>query len=274
MNQTAELEAVKRKIRALSEMSISRGASESEAMFAMKKVGELLMQYNLTMDEVLLRDEPCIKRVLETTSKKRNVHWFIAPALAEMCGVKTWYSRTTTGIHWSYFGLESDVAMALYLALFIERAEENAVKAFKKDPVYKNFPMHKNNVLNNFRRGFGMRMYDRLKEIARQNLEEEKKAAQFHAEQHMTANTMLDASDSARAEAARRKTGTQLITLAKAKRIEEELAKTGVRLRTKVSYSNSRFNADAWKKGAARADDINLQRPVNASSGKFGGYLK
>src|SRR5438045_270741 len=127
-HEESELVKIKRKIRALSAKVTDNGCTEGEAMLAMKKVGELLLQYNLTMDEVTLRQEPCVTRTYTTDSKKRNVLWEVFSGFSQLCGVRVYYSRpgkySFDGITWSFFGLESDVDMTIYLADFLCKAEQ------------------------------------------------------------------------------------------------------------------------------------------------------
>lgn len=99
MDQSLELDSVKRKIRAMLAMKTENGASESEFLFAMKKVGELLLQYNLTMDEVLLRQEQCVTKAFNTKAKRRNVLWHVYAGLNKLLGVKVWYTRNYDGIN-------------------------------------------------------------------------------------------------------------------------------------------------------------------------------
>lgn len=268
MDQQNELAAVKRKIRAALAKTTDRGATEAEAMAAMAIIGRLCQQYNLSMDEITLRDEPCVTKKFFTGSKHRNVLWYVYSGFADLLGIKIWFERTPDGLAWNYFGLEPDVDMALYLAELIQTTEVTATRLFKQSSTYKSFRSHRKIASNNFKEGFGARMNQRLVDIARENKEAEKKAAEYHAQQHEEKGTMLTASDAAVAEYARQKTGTALITLAKAKMIEEEFKKESVKLKKCRSYSNSRYDANSRSAGSKAADKVNLGRPVanNAST--------
>src|SRR5262249_15499778 len=57
---STELDRVKAKIHALATKTVDRGCSEDEEMSAMEKVGKLLEQYNLTMEECDVREEKCV----------------------------------------------------------------------------------------------------------------------------------------------------------------------------------------------------------------------
>ena len=61
MQQTDELARVKTRIRALAEKTTSNGCTEAEALSAAEMVGRLLERYALTMEQVDLRQTPCIQ---------------------------------------------------------------------------------------------------------------------------------------------------------------------------------------------------------------------
>lgn len=269
INQDNELSAVKRKIRALLAKTTDAGATESEAMFAMNKVGELLVQYNLSMNEVTLREEPCVTKAFSTGSKQRNVTWNIHSGIAKLLGVKVWFDRRSKGIDWKFFGLESDVDMAIYLYDFIQKAERTASEAFKKTEIYRSYEGHRKILTSNFQSGFGLRINDRLIEIAQENEKIEREAHAFHTAKAAKEGIMVGATDEAQAEAARQKTGTALIVVAKAKKVEEEFKKSGPQnLRTVRTYSHARYNGDARSAGASSANNVNLNRPVSGSGSK------
>ena len=53
----SELARVKTKIKALAAKTVEAGCSEHEALHAAEMVGRLLDQYNLSMDEIDIREE-------------------------------------------------------------------------------------------------------------------------------------------------------------------------------------------------------------------------
>lgn len=272
----SELATIKRKIRAMSEMTLNNGCTESEAMLAMKKIGDLLTQYNLTMNEVTMREEPCVTKTFCTGLKKRNVLWHVFSGLQRFCGVKVWFSpanrwsSNNDGIVWSFFGLESDVSMALYLADILNKAERAALAEFQRTPVYKGFEGHRIVVTGNFKSGFGSRLNERLHLLTRERVEAERAQADFHAK--AMAARMIEATVEAQVSAAQAKTGTALICLAKERMIEEEFAKRGPKLRTQRATSKARYNSDARNAGRNAGDKVNLGRPL-AGTAKPSGYL-
>jgi hypothetical protein len=268
MNQESELQAVKRKIRALLAKTRDNGATESEASMAMGKVGELLEQYNLSMDEVTLRQESCIKGEFVLNSVQKNAAFSTLMAIGVLCQVTVWHSRKSWGekkITLCMFGLEQDVELAKYLAELIQESEMTSVESFKKSATYAAFVGHRKSATSNFKKGFASRINERLHNIARDNAEKERQAAAHMAEQMQ--ERMIGQSDAARAETARQTTGTQLISLAKSRFVDEEFKKLGMKLRTVISYDRSRYDPQSRSAGHAAANNVNLSRPIANSGG-------
>jgi hypothetical protein len=67
----SELARVKTKIKALAAKTVEAGCSEHEALHAAEMVGRLLDQYNLSMDEIDIREEVCVLSEVPVRSKRR-----------------------------------------------------------------------------------------------------------------------------------------------------------------------------------------------------------
>lgn len=93
MSQNHELTKIKFRIKALSEKTTEAGCSEAEALAALEKVGELLQQYNLTMDEIDIREQKCITVQYDTNSGKHTVASECMVAIAKFTDCRTWWSR-------------------------------------------------------------------------------------------------------------------------------------------------------------------------------------
>ena len=264
MTQESEIAAVKRKIRGLTEKTTQNGASEAESIAAMKKVGELLLQYNLSMDEVTLREQKCVTGRFETGSKHLGVMADVFFGIQQLCGIKTWYTRNPNGIVWNFFGLESDVELAIYLSSVITVSSEVSYQEFKYSKEYRLFNGHKKIASNNFKKGFGIKINNRLLDLANERKKEEEKASRFHQEQMK--DRMVEASDFAMARAAEQTVGTTLICVAKHKMIEDEFKKHGPKLRSGTRYTNGRVDATTRSMGQQSATKVNLGRPVSGST--------
>lgn len=244
MSQNIELAKVKAKIRALIAKSTNNGASENEAMVAMKKVGELLQQFNLSMTDVSeVRKEACIEGTYNTGSKHVGVETSVAVAIGKMTGTRVWMVRGTKEIVLHYFGLETDVEMAIYLTDIIANSYDTEFDLFKQTSTYINFTGHRRVVQTNFQKGFKNRIYSRIME-------------QVNEQKYSVFNT----------------TGTDLVVVEKEKYVEEEFAKMGMKLRTTKTYNRSRFHSGAYSSGINAGDKVNLNRPITSSS-NFGGYI-
>src|SRR4051812_12666015 len=67
----SELAKVKAKIKALAAKTVEAGCSEHEALHAAEMVGRLLDQYNLSMDEIDIREEVCVLGEVPDGSRRR-----------------------------------------------------------------------------------------------------------------------------------------------------------------------------------------------------------
>src|SRR5258708_17553858 len=91
--QHSELDKIKTKIKALAAKTVDRGATEEEATSAMNLVGRLLLQYNLSMNELEVRDATYKTIYLDIGRKNRHPVDQCAPALADLVGAETWFHR-------------------------------------------------------------------------------------------------------------------------------------------------------------------------------------
>ncbi len=90
---TSELAKVKAKIKALAAKTVDAGCSEHKAMHAAEMVGRLLDQYNLSMDEIDIREEVCVLGEVPVGSKRRMPIDAAVVPIARFCDVKTWQAK-------------------------------------------------------------------------------------------------------------------------------------------------------------------------------------
>lgn len=245
MSQNVELAKVKARIKALSLMTISNGCAESEAFTAMKLVGKLLSQYNISMSELDLRDEPCIHEFIQTTSKKLTVAGHTMVGLGKFTDCIVWVQRrdSKVGIQAHFFGLESDVEMAKYLFELIDTMANSELKKFKKTPAYVD-SKRKRSTSASFVNGMYSRLYKRFvemkKEIDAERSEEAKKRRVFDA-------------------------NSKALTIVK-ENIVKEAFKKKLNYKFRSSGGGSRSTDwSAYDSGHSAADRINLQRPVGGN---------
>jgi Protein of unknown function (DUF2786) len=272
----SELQKVKEKIWSLNAKTVANGCTEEEALSAMNMVGKLLEQYNLSIDEVSLKEDGCVCIAIDLGAKRSSpiTHVIVGIAdltgtttwqgqlwgkCAELCGVKDW-SRGKTFVpgrgfvtslknenrHLFFFGTPTDVEAARHLWNVIMAAEATEVAAYKRSDGYVNFyhtllPVRGNrrSLLSSFSHGMSDRLNDRLAILAREgrkNVKEEEEA---------------------RRQKEAIPTGTSLVVLKK-QLVEQEWRKTGIKLSTGSSSGAS--NGDAYHAGAAAAGRVNLGR--------------
>ena len=237
--QYSELDRVKLKIKALAAKTVDRGATEEEALAAMNVVGRLLTQYNLSMNELDVRDASYKTIHMQIGRQKRHPIDHAVPAIAAMTGTKTWFHKRwgTGNSTYAFFGQEQDLQMAEYLFKVIMSAMESELKTFKRTVEYHavTWAGGKASAAISFQRGMASRLSVRLQEMKQEQDEELK---------------------------ARAVTGTALVVL-KSQLVEEEFKKqAGVKLRTaRTSYRIG--NNGAYSAGRAAGDKVNLSRPLN-----------
>lgn len=178
MSQRDELQKVKDRIRNLSNRTLSNSFTEAETEAAMAMVGKLLAMYNLTMDEIDVREELCRTISINSGAKKRNELWHVAFEIGRFCDCKTWFN--TWGMAnstYSFFGKETDILMAEHLFNVVKTAIESETERFKRTNTYRYADVRRT-ASDSFRRGMAGRIAQRLRQI-----KAEGEAAQRAAEQ-------------------------------------------------------------------------------------------
>lgn len=241
-SQYSELDRIKLKIKALAAKTVDNGATEEEALAAMNKVGHLLTQYNLTMNELDVRDATYRTVHMHIGRQKRHPVDHAVPALAAFTGTKTWFHKrwgTTADSTYAFFGQDQDLAMAEYLFKLIISAMESELRAFKQTDEYRKLgPLagSKASAAISFQRGMASRLGRRLMEMKR----EQDATMRAHS------------------------TSTALIVL-KDQLVKEAFRKEGLKLRS-VNTGYRIGNYGAFGAGLKAGDKVNLSRPLNQGS--------
>jgi hypothetical protein len=297
--QNSELDKVKARIRAAASKTVDRGCSEEEAMTAAAMVGNLLAQYNLTMNEVDVRDAACITLAIDSGSKKRDALWAVAFNIGVFCGCKVWFQSVHRGSSknavYKYFGHESDVLMAEYLFKVILTSIDTEWRQFKTTPTYL-AARNARTATSSFKLGMARRIGSRLytmhmeAEDARREAEQalrqaeiKKAQAAFRQENaeraavvDKLAETIAQGGDASpeevdlvsrfqsevRAAGYKIVGGSSLIVL-KGQLVEAEYEKLNMKLRTIKGPAPRRTDNSAYEKGRVAGDKVNLARPLN-----------
>ncbi len=245
--QYSELDRVKLKIKALTAKTVSNGCTEQEALAAMQGVGRLLSQYNLTMNEIDVRDNTYKTIYVDIGRKRRHPINGCVMALAAMTNAKTWFSRYghkgVAGYHgdknnsaFAFFGVSHDMELIEYLFNVIKNAIDTETTNFKTSEMYVNkyTGEHRKSMSVCFQKGMASRISSRLYDIKKQNDSE--------------------------MEAARANTGRALMVL-KGQLIKDAFEKEGIKLTKSYSFSTIR-SYDSYAKGQIAGEKVNLSRPL------------
>ncbi len=226
-----ELERVKRVIRALQAKTEDNGCSEEEAMSAAAKLGQLLEDYDLQIDEVGVREDAaaCVKNEVFAADDFAGT---IVVGLKHFCSIIAYrvHGEGHAG-KYVFFGVPHDVEIALYLYEVCAEAMEHDWSEFMEVHGYS---MKKR---ASFRAGFAHRVYERLIQMKRERDERNRKA-----------------------------TGTALMVL-KDQLVTQEFARqVGVKL-VKGRASGGASDPNAYRAGMSSGGRVNLNNPLGNPAG-------
>lgn len=151
-----KLERVKRVIRLLQEKTTENGCTEQEAMEAARKMGELLSENELTMDEVGVREDAAACETNHVFAADGYAGTLIS-GIAKFCTLIAYQEPGRGhGMRYALFGTPHDLEIAKYLYEVCAEAMEHDWCGFMEDHGYS---MKKR---ESFRMGFSSRVYQRL----------------------------------------------------------------------------------------------------------------
>jgi hypothetical protein len=227
--QVPELERAKRLINKLLDRTSERGFTEAEAMDASAKVTALLEQFDLTLDEVVMRDERCVKREVYAAFDSMAG---VAHGIARLCSLKSYRDTGKTGIVYVWFGFERDMELALFLWEVITEAFSTEWAVFTKEHGFAR------KTRESFEMGFGERIRTRLTEMR----------------EHRDAEAM----------ARMPKSGSTSLVFVRDGLVDEEFEKTGVKLR--LMPAKRVHDPSAYWKGDAAGARVQIHTPVNGEA--------
>lgn len=229
----APTQALLARIAALRAKTTDRGCTEHEAMAAAAKVAELLDRHGLSMSEVELAQQPCVKLEIPSGRRRAGPVDECLPAVAAFCGCRSWFQTDAEGeMHWVLFGLPADVEAASYLQDLVVQAFDTEGNRFRGSAEYLRGRGGKRRALStSFVLGLSHGIIGKL-----------------HAMQ-------------AEREAALRGASGRDLVVAKAGVVEAELSKLGMRFRTR-RVSERRVNVSAFDKGQAAGERFEVRPGV------------
>jgi hypothetical protein len=230
----AALDRAKRIIRELQQKTEDNGCSEHEAMAAAAKMGKLLDDYNLSIDEVGVREDAAQCRKNEVFAADQFAGTLIS-GIKHFCGIVAYQvSGEGHGMKYVLFGTPYDLEIAQYLYEVCAEAMEYDWTSYMETHGYS---MKKR---ASFRMGFSSRVYERL--------------MQMKAERD-----------------ARNASGCRDLIVLKDQLVKSEWAKQGIKL--VKSRGRVAADSHAWGHGHSAGGRVNLNNPLGGSQGSNGGYL-
>lgn len=265
-SQYSERDRIKLKIKALLTKTVDNGCSEQEAMAAMQGVGRLLTQYNLTMNELDVRDASYKTAVIKYAGSRHPVGNCMM-AIGTYTQTKCWYSPRRDETSYSFFGQVQDTEIAEFYFKLCNAAIERGVREFKRSEIYRQMPRHagqKRSATVSFQHGIVARLCQRLRELrieetnALHAREEELQAAgvdvKTYVDINQTDRNMKDGNVS-----------RQALIVLKNQLVEQEFKKqVGLKLRSSRTTRSVR-NGSAFAAGKAAGDRVNLSRPIGSA---------
>ena len=222
------------RIKHMMQITEERGATEAEALTATKKIGDLLEKYNLSMNEVEIREATCIQGDVIVGKSRAHPVTPVAHAIAVFVGVKLWKSQGNN-IKIVFFGLPHDVEAATYFMVLCQNAMEVEWASFKNTESYANeSAIHNgNSIRTSFMHGMAKRLSGRINEM--------------HLEAEQTRKKQA--------------TSTALI-LVKNETIDQDFKELSLNLkRGRPSYRTVRSES-AYDSGEAAANSVALNRGI------------
>jgi hypothetical protein len=215
----------------LQNVTPENGATEEEALNAAKRLGELLDKYNLDMSDASIREDTghCIKNEVFAADDYAGT---LVVGIKHFCGIIA-YTVTNDGHAGKYvfFGVEHDVAIALYLYEICAEAMDHDWSAFMEVHGYS---MKKR---ASFRAGFATRVYDRLMQL---KAERDAKMS--------SARDLIVLKD-------------QLVT-------EQFTKQLGIRLVKSKAKNHGAADPNAYRAGHAAGGRVNLNNPLEGASNR------
>jgi len=144
---------IKTRIFNLLQKAANDGCTEEEAMAFAEKAGELMDHYQLNITDIQILQTRCITDVYTLANAASRHQGCMAVAIARYCDCKVWstagqrFKKHVVGAKLHFFGLASDVEMAMFLMEIVDKAFYRAAKEFKKSDWWKD------NVTNGYTKG-------------------------------------------------------------------------------------------------------------------------
>lgn len=152
---TVNIQKIKARLAALRAKANDSGATEAEAVEAMKAAMKLAEKYGVSLDDLATDDVEVVKRDFASNGDKAYLHEvdsMLATSLAKFCDCQVWRQGGIV----SFAGLESDIELAVFL-----RERLKATMDFEYE-IYKEF-VHEGRITRGIRASFMAGFAERIK---------------------------------------------------------------------------------------------------------------
>lgn len=164
---TADLDRLVQRIRALRAKTVEQGCTEQEALAAAEKVAELLDRYGLNLSELDLRKQSCEGIGIETDRKRRGPIDDCMGTIAAFFDCRVWAETAEDGtLRYIFFGLPADVQASVYLHDLIALAFATETAAFQRGDFYRSADSgHRRSATNSFQLGLARGINQKLQTL-------------------------------------------------------------------------------------------------------------
>lgn len=225
----ASTESLAQRLRALQNMTVANGCTESEALVAAAKAAELLERYGLSLTELKAAapDNLCDSDTVKCGRRHTHEAQFLAPNIAQFTNTKVWLSRNKTDVQLTFFGLKADVQIASCLFNLFRAAMETEWAMYWASHRQEHYA-HRKTVRKSFLTGMTQRLNARL-------------------------SAMIEAAHSAAAQ-----TQSREILLLKAQIVEKAFSDLNIRLERGRGTTRSHFDYMAYAAGQAAGEKVSI----------------
>jgi GNAT superfamily N-acetyltransferase len=166
-DDTADLDRLVHRIRALRAKTVEQGCTEQEALAAAEKVAELLDRYRLNLSELDLRKQSCEGIGVETDRKRRGPIDDCMATIAAFFDCRVWAETGEDAtLRYIFFGLPADVQATVYLHDLIARAFVSETATFQAGEFYRSADSgHRRSATNSFQLGLARGINQKLQRL-------------------------------------------------------------------------------------------------------------
>lgn len=237
--QQKRLARAKRLIQSMADRTTDKGFTEAETMEAASKIGALLAEFDLELDEVLARDVSDMAQQ-DVYAADYSMATVIT-GIGKLCSLVTYSRSGETVATYTFYGHKHDVELAVYLYEITSESCDVGWQAYMDKHGYSKKGR------DSFRIGFGHRVYQRMADLRDLRDAEAARRAAEEAERNPNG------------------TGTNLVVL-KDQIVVAEFDKLGIKLTSQAGPKV--HNRAAFSSGHAHGSTVNLERPLGGPAAK------